>query len=293
MQIARFLMLALAAGAAARADFSYTMTRKSSGTMGATGGDQATRYYLKGQKMMMDLGSMAIIMDFDAGSVTSINKMQKTYTVTPFGQIGQTMQGQQAPDVQIDFKETGQHKTISGFEATQTVMTVQTEMPQAQGGMKMQMEMEMWVSPDVPGAQELRAFYQRNASKFPWSALANGSNPNSKAMVEVQKRMTTLNGVPVLEIMRAKPAGGAAMPSMNSAQSAQMAQARARLEAMAAQGGPQGDAARQALARMGAATGGAPGGAMFEMTMEGSGYSTNSIPDSVFAVPAGFSKTEK
>jgi hypothetical protein len=71
-----------------------------------------------------------------------------------------------------------------------------------------------------------------------------------------------------------------------------MAQARQQLEAMAARGGPQGDAAKQALARMGAMSGGS-GGALSETTMEGSAYSTASIPDSVFAVPAGFQKTEK
>lgn len=295
MHTVRMLVLALAAGAAAHADFSYTMSRKTSGPM--AGGDQATKYYLKGQKMMIDLGMTAVIMDFDAQTFTNVNKSQKTYSVTPFSQAGAAGQGTPAPDIQMDFKETGEHKNINGFDATQTIINVQAEMPQAQGGMKMSMEMELWVSPDVPGAEELHGFYQRNGSKFPWGALASGNNPNSKAMLEMQRKLTTMKGVPVLEIMRMKPAGGAAapqMPSMTPQQQAQMAQARARLEAMAAQGGPAGDAAKQALARMGAATGGGgAGGSMFEITMEASGFSTGSIPGEVFAVPAGFSKVEK
>jgi len=291
MRTVRFLAIILAAGAAARADFSYTMTRKSSGAMGSTGGDQATRFYLKGQKMVTDTGSMAMILDFDAATVTTINKADKTYSVTPFAKLGQGT-GQPAADVQVDVKETGQHKNINGFDATQAILTIQADVPQARGGMKMQMEMEIWVSPEVPGAQEMHAFYQRNAGKFPWSALAGGS-PGAKSMAEMQRKLAGMNGVPVLEIVRMKPSGGMAMPQMNPGQAAQMQAARQRLEAMAAQGGPQGDAAKQALARMDAAMGGGGGGgAMFETTMEASGFATSSIPDSVFAVPAGFAKTE-
>ena len=69
-----------------------------------------------------------------------------------------------------------------------------------------------------------------------------------------------------------------------------MAQMRAQMEAMAKQGGPQAAAAQQALARMGAASG---GGSLFEITMESSDFSTGSIPDSVFAIPAGFQKVER
>lgn len=296
MHTVRLLVLALAAGAAAHADFSYTMSSKSSGPMAGAMGNQGTKYYLKGQKMMIDTGMITIVMDFDSQTVTSINKNQKTYSVTPFSQVGAGAQGAATPDVQLDIKDTGQHKNINGFDATQTIINAQVDTGAAAGGMKMGMEMEIWVSPDVPGAQELRAFYSRNAGKFPWSALAGGS-PNAKAMVEMQRKLSNMNGVPVLQIMRMKPAGGAAAPqapTMTPQQQQQMAQARARLEAMAAQGGPAGDAAKQALARMpGGSGGGAPGGAMFEITMEASGFSTNSIPGEVFAVPAGFSKTEK
>jgi len=46
-----------------------------------------------------------------------------------------------------------------------------------------------------------------------------------KAMAEIQKKMAGMNGVPVLQVMKMSMPG-------NSAQAAQMAQARARLEAM-------------------------------------------------------------
>lgn len=284
MQTARIVMLALLVGAAARADFSYTMTRHSSGAAAAAG-EQATKYYLKGEKMMTDMGMMALVIDFASQTVTAINKTQKTYTVTPFAQLGQMGQG--GPDVQVDFKETGQRKVINGFNASQAVMSMQME----QGAMKMQLEMEFWVSSDVPGAQELGAFYRRNAEHFPWTAVGAGGNPSmQKAMAAMQKRLAGMNGVPVVEVVRVKRAGGNE-PQMQQAQ-AGMSQARERLEAMAAQGGPQGEAAKQALARMGAMSG-AGSGVLSETTMEGSAYSTSTIPDSIFAIPAGFEKTQR
>jgi hypothetical protein len=66
----------------------------------------------------------------------------------------------------------------------------------------------------------------------------------------------------------------------------------AQMEAMKKQGGPQAAAMEQAMARMGAARGamGGGGGSLFEMTMESSGFSTSSVPDSVFEIPAGYTK---
>jgi hypothetical protein len=287
MQIARFMVLVLLAGVAARADFSYTQTRKANGGMIAAG-PQTTKVYLKGQKMMTDMGNSAMIIDFDAQTITGLDKLQKTYSVTPFSQIGQGMSN--GPEITVDFKETGAKKEINGFNASQGIMTMQMEIPGRGNGMKMQMEMEFWVSPDVPGAKELRAFYQRNMGKFPWSALAHGGNPSAeKAMAEVQRHLAAMNGVPVLQIMRVKPVGGD--PAQSQQMQAGMAQARQRLEAMAAQGGPQADAARQALARMNAMSGG--GGVLSETTVESSAFSTDSVPESVFAIPAGYQKKDQ
>lgn len=263
----------------ARADFSYTTTRQGANN------ESATKHYLKGQKMLTDNGRTSTIMDFDAQTITTINNANKTYSVRSFSDLDRGVQ----TDVQADVKSTGQKKTINGFNASEAVMTMQVDATTARGPMKMQMEMHLWVSPDVPGAQELRAFYKRNLSKFPWSAMAEGGgNPGmQKAMADLQRKMAELNGIPVLETIKMGGAGGGS--GMSDAQSAQMAQARARLEEMQKQGGPQAQAAAQALARMG----GASGGSMFETTLESSNFSTASIPDSVFAIPAGYRQTEK
>jgi hypothetical protein len=158
--------------------------------------------------------------------------------------------------------------------------------------MKMQMEMELWLSPDVPGYSEMENFYRRNMSRFPWAALAQGSNPSMRGtMAELQRKMASMHGAPVLEIMRTTM-GGASAPSITPQQQAQMEKAKAQMEAMQKQGGPQAAAAAQALARMNAVSGSGGGGGI-EITIEASGFSAAPIPDSVFAIPDGYHTASK
>jgi hypothetical protein len=283
MRTIRASVLALACVAAAHADFSYTQTRKAGPGTPGPAGEQASKHFLKGQKMRTDTGTTSMILDFDAQTITSINHQQKTYTVAPFGDLTKPM-ADNGLEARIDVKETGQKKNINGYNASEVLMTMEMDGPQtAQKGIKMKMEMSIWLSPDPPGRQELRAFYQRNSGKFPWTQMAAGSANSGmqKAMADMQKKMASLGGVPVMQVTRMKMAG-------NEQQTAQMQQGleqlRARMEAMRKQGGAQAQSAEQALARMGGmATG-------FEMTMESTGFSTASIPDSVFAIPSGYQK---
>jgi hypothetical protein len=279
-------MLALACSFAAHADFSYTQTRKG----GPAASNAATKHYFKGQKMKTESASVSSIFDLDAQTMTSLNHATKTYTVTKFSEIGQSIKSA-GVDAKAEVRQTGQKKNINGYNATEVVMTMTMDSPQAtKTGMQMTMEMSMWLSSDPPGAQELRAFYQKNMDKFPWAAMAAGGNAGmQKAMADMQKQVAQLGGIAVLQVTKMKSMG-------NDAQMAQMqqgmAQARAQMEAMRKQGGKQAEMAEQALARMGPAASGA-GGSMFEVTMESSGFSTASIPDSVFAIPAGYTNTKK
>jgi hypothetical protein len=287
MKTSTLLAVTLCAAATAYADFSYTITRNAPGSPAAAA-SSATNYYYKGQKMATDGGDVTMVVDFDAQTITTIHKAQKTYSVMKFSDLGQVMK-QADVDAKVDVKETGQKKTINGFNATETVMTMEMDSPQmSKAGMKVQMEIDMWRSSDVPGAQELKAFYQRNAGHFPWVAMAGGGSTGmQKAMADAQRKMATTGGVTLLQTVRTKSTGSGAQAAQMQAG---MAQARAQMEAMAKQGGPQAAAAQQALARMGAASG---GGSLFEITSESTGFSTSSIPDSTFAIPAGFQKVER
>src|SRR5215467_14222945 len=160
MKTATLLAVTLCATATAYADFSYTTTRKSQGSTAAGAAPSATKYYFKGQKMATDSGDTATVVDFDAQTISTIHKGQKTYSVMKFSDLGQVLK-QADVDAKVDLKETGQKKVINGFNATQTIVTMEVDSPMNQSGMKMQMEIDMWRSSDVPGAQELKAFFQK------------------------------------------------------------------------------------------------------------------------------------
>src|SRR2546427_5605243 len=188
---------------------------------------------MKGQKMKTDSGATALIMDFEAQTITTISNDQKTYTVTKFADTAQVLKKAGA-DVSVDVKETGQRKSVNGFNASQVMMTMSMEgMQGAPPGTKMVMEMEMWISSDVPGAQESRTFFQRNGERIPWASMGGGANPQmQKSMAEMQKKIAALGGVPVMQIVRMKMggAGGDAQTQQMQQMQGAMAQAMARME---------------------------------------------------------------
>ena len=296
MKTVGIVILSLVAGVAAHADFAYTTTMKmSGGMMGGGQNDRTTTHYFKGNKMKMDMGDTAILLDFDAQTITNIDNKQKTYSVTTFNELGSEMGGMKdsGTEINVDVKETGQQKNVNGYNANEVILSMDMDNPQArQAAMKMRMEMDMWISPDVPGASELRAFYQRNAARFPWAAMAGGAGRQgmAKGMAELQRKMAAMNGVPVLQVMRMKSPGNEAQ--MAHAQE-QMAKVCAQMEEMKAKGGQQAAMAEQMLKRMNCNSGGGGGGALFETTITSSGFSTSGIPDSTFAVPAGYQQVSR
>jgi len=275
MKTTRILILAVAGSFAAHADFSYTQTMKSS-----QGAPQSTKVFLKGSKMMTDRGDTATLIDLGAQTITTINKTAKTYSVQKMGDMAAALS---SAVPQVDIKETGQKKTINGFNCGQSVMTMSMDGPTP--GVKMQMEIELWVSPDVPGWQKLREFYQKNAGGL--NAMGGGNPGMQRAMVEMQKKMATMGGAPVEQVMRMKAPG---MEGQAAQMQGNLGQARARLEEMIKQGGPQAEAAKNALARMPGGAVGGSGTSLFETTIDSSDFSAADVSDSVFTIPAGFTK---
>jgi hypothetical protein len=302
VKTAATMTLVLLAAYPAAADFSYTQTRKSTGGMISAGGPQTSKVALKGGKIRTETGHMAIILDADSQTVTTIDNDRKTYSVKPFGEATAAAGNVGA---KIDVKETGETRTVNGFQARELVMSIEVDSPQTALVGKMQMEIDMWLSSDVPGAKEMVGFYQQNGGKMPWGAMAGQGNPQmASALAEVQRKISSMKGVPVQQIVKVKapagamPARASAGPSVAQMQQMQagMEKARAHLEAMAAGGGPAAAIAQQQLARMGPSPGGAgaasatSSGSLLEMTIDSSDFSTAAVPDSLFAIPVGYQK---
>jgi hypothetical protein len=200
-----FTFALLSTTLAARADFSYTTTAKTTGGMAASFGGGAnnppSKHYFKGQKMRTDSGDTSIIIDFDAQTMTMIDNRQKTVTVRSLSDIGASA-GQNGASVQIDVKETGRQQTINGYNAKELIMTMDVDIPQARQMGKMQMEMDLWLSTDVPGIGELKGFYQKNMERFPWAALSGGGNQGMQAgIAQMQRKMAEIGGVQVESVM--------------------------------------------------------------------------------------------
>lgn len=259
-------IIALTMVATAFADFRYTSTIKS-----GTGAGTITKHLMKGNKMKLDMGSMVIISDFDAFTTTTITPAAKSYRVLPMSQTGASLD-KAGVDFKVAIAETGQKKSIGGYNCRQVTMSVKLS-----GAMPMSMDYELWVSTDVPGASELKAISTKIAERS-----AAGGGGMQKAMLEVQRQSSQINGVPVLTIMHMKSGGDA----MSKERQAKMDAARARMEEMKKKGGPAAAAMEKAMAGMGAAG----SGNVMEMITESSDFSTANIPASEFAIPAGFTK---
>jgi TonB family protein len=287
MKIGYLALLTVGTSSIGLADFSYAVTRKPA----PLSGSQTEKHYFKGQKMKVESADGSTIVDFDAQTVTRINNMLKSYSVTKFSDIPAPPK-QTEVDVKVYVQETGRTQIISGYKANEVVLTADLDSPQIrQRPGKPQTEKRVWVATDLPGSDELRAFYERNRERFPWMALAEGgqqqaANATAEAVqaaaVETDRRKTELKGVPVLEVstLRIAP-GGSRGPNIQD-----WAQARAQLEAQSSKGGPGANTAAQALARA-ESMGGDPF-ALMQNTFESSGFSTEPIPDSVFAIAAEY-----
>src|SRR5213594_2974907 len=109
MKAVALCLFTLVAGGMARADFSYSLTTKSAGA-----GDRVVKHFFKGNKMKLDQGETATIIDFDAETITHIDNKQKMYRTIGFDEFGgPTAAALKKTELTVDVKETGQQKTIT------------------------------------------------------------------------------------------------------------------------------------------------------------------------------------
>lgn len=148
---------------------------------------------LKGNRKMTTNEDTAELIDLTEEKVYQIDLKKKTYTVLTFAQMKQQMEDAMAkaktevaaqpsapkpdptspptekPDIAIDFKlqESGQKKTINGFDCHEVVATVtvrQKDKTADDGAMLL--TTSMWMTPQIAAMKELQDFDRRFAEKL-------------------------------------------------------------------------------------------------------------------------------
>lgn len=206
---------------------------------------QTSTVLVKGNRMAHIDPSSTEITDLDKETVTRIDHVKKTYTVTTFEQMKQAMErarekaSQQQPqqaqpaatDAEMKFKvnvrNTGATRDVAGLTATEAILQMTMEATDKKSGQtgNLAMTNDMWMAPEIPGYGEVRDFEKRMAIKM--GMMMRGSvNPAMlaaqpgmlKGTAEMAKEMSKLKGVPVMQIMRiGSSANGAPLPAASEA----------------------------------------------------------------------------
>jgi hypothetical protein len=283
---------------------------------------------VKGDRMVHRSQQQATVIDLAAQTVTTINMQRKTYTVMTFEefrqmmeQMSQKMQKSQDQGSQMEFKvsrkDTGNTKEIDGYQTKEMVLRMEMQATDQKSGQQgsMVISSDIWLAPSVAGYQEVRAFYTRMGEKLafnPGGGMFASSPEASKNMGELYKEIGKLDGIPVLQTISmgvpgqpgsgdasAQPGGG------GQQQQQQQQQPAARPSLGGALGGALGgkfglgkkkqqqdDQSSTAQPSQQQQQGNGNPGSLMEATTEMSGFSSEPVDESAFAVPAGFKKVE-
>ncbi|OFV99621.1 MAG: hypothetical protein A3H28_14455 [Acidobacteria bacterium RIFCSPLOWO2_02_FULL_61_28] len=156
---------------------------------------------VKGNRKRTVMGDTGQIIDLDEEKIYDLDMKDRSYRVMTFEEMRQRMQKamedarKQAPpatsqqpqaegkEMQIDFdlKESGQRKTINGYDCREVVMTVSVyekgKKIEESGGMVM--TGHMWLTPRIAAMKEMEEFDLRYAQKM---ASIYGSAVNAEQM---------------------------------------------------------------------------------------------------------------
>src|ERR1019366_566553 len=196
VMLTRLLLFSAIPLVIANADFQYQSTSRMTGGSlmqimrfvpgsGAIKEPQVSTVAVQGNRMVRKSKRQAEIIDLDKRTITNVNFEKRTYSEMTFEQMKQmldSVSGQMAKqpadadkvnvDVDADIKDTGQTKTINGMDAHQVIVSMSMTATDPQSGQTgtMKMNSELWLSKDVPGAEEMREFYKRMAKDLDWAS---------------------------------------------------------------------------------------------------------------------------
>jgi len=305
------------------ADFSYQETSKMTGgamasVMKVVGvfSRQAnqpinTSVLLKGDRMAHVSAESIQVVDLGAETITDINLKSKSYSVLTFAQMAQFMDqmskkasAQSGSKGEMNFKasikETGQTKQISGLNTREVILTLVMEGTDKESGQKgaLTLTADQWLAKDVPGYDEVRAFYKKMAQKLSWmpgeNAMLQGRSDMAKAMSDLQKESAKLEGVPVQQVISM---GGIAEGQPGQQPAAQPAQKQESESpsiggALGRLGGLGGLGRRKKEEPPKEEKPATAPGTLLEITSETTNFSNAPVDATKFQVPTGFKQVE-
>jgi hypothetical protein len=344
-----FLALLVCAGSG-RADFKYTQSSKVTGgamagmmKMAGAFSKQArepvvTTESLKGHKMRRDSSDgHSSIIDLDARQIIEIDNQKRTYSVMTFEQMRQRMEEMKAKaqerngsnPQQANVKLTPKLSVTDG-PGTRTVAGVPTHevkvdlemliegadpnQPAQSGQVQTWMKSDQYVTPSLPGSEQMLEFQQAMAKELDWAPgeMFGGNTQLSANMAELQKNSAAMKGFPMLQYISmgmgapgqpngANPNAGSGgqpqQPSSTSSGVSSPSQAAAKALGGMFGGFRHKKQQDQDQSNSGGASPSGPApasepGALMEMTVEVTSVSTDALDDSLFAPPAGYTQVQ-
>ncbi len=237
--------------------------RMAGGSLKTAFQDQNYSIYIKGPKMARLGGPLSTIYDLDAGTITTLNNEKQTYTVQTFDELRQQMERAQermnrgqAPNMDFDIKveSTGQKRDINGQSATETLMTMTAKSASAAG--QMVVKVHAWLVPADPAMHEAVDYSKRLAEKFQYAfaGFSPALGGASTGINAAMKEAMAQNGYPILTDVE--------VSGVSSPMSGMM--------------GGNSD----------------PNAPAIQMETQTSNFSTGSVDDSKFSLPAGYKQAK-
>src|SRR5882757_6195498 len=344
-------VIAVSASTPLYADFTYTETTQITGgsivgmmKMASAFSKQARQsgdpvvstVIVKGNRMTRIGQDRTEIIDLDKGTVTQIDMVKHQYTVMTFEQMKQQMdaaaqrakqrQAKSAPDqssntdvkFQVHVRNTNATRDVAGLSAKESIMTMSMDATNTTSGQtgSLGITNDMWLTPEIPGYNEVRDFYARYAARMGtvfggmggMSAMLATHPGATQGMADMAKEVSKLKGVPVLQVTRMgntvngvpiPAASEAPLPASNSpaTPSAGEVGQQAATSAIASSlglGGLGFGRKKKADAAPADQSQGAPGTAtvLMESNTQLSSFSQAPVDSAKFDVPAGFKQIE-
>ncbi len=223
--------------------------------------DQRFTVYIKGPKMARVGVTVSSIFDLDTGTVTTINKQKRTYSVMTFEQMRQQMEqiqqrvnkgGPPKLDFDVKVEKATQTRNVNGQTATEAMMTLTSKSGGPNG--QMVVKVDAWLVPLETATREIVTYSKNLSAKFGeafagspmWGAASAGIGA---AMQEAAK----LDGYSVLTDIEVSGVSSSLLAAMGSANN---------------------DAS-------------AP---LIKMEVQNSNFASGAVDDSKFAIPEGFTE---